>query len=336
MTNAVRDYLKNGLQPLRIIKEQLILLLQMHRLYLTRIRACLLYLLRKGGVTIVNYIREFMGESIGTFLMVLFGCGSVAVSVLFNAHQSLFQIGIIWGIAISLAIYATRHLSCAHFNPAVTLAMVVSKRMNIKKMPVYLIGQFSGAFFAGILLYLIFAPSIIAFENSHNIIRGTEESMQVAKMFGEYYQIPGGRAVVTMPLAMVAEAIGTFLLVLMIFSLTEGCNVGRPDNNLVPIFIGLTVTSIICLIAPLTQAGLNPARDLAPRMVAWIFGWGAAAFPDQTGGFFFVYVLSPLIGGLVAALLFTLVIEPLMKKPDEQCKCDNNSKTASIITNLIK
>lgn len=70
------------------------------------------------------YKREFAGELIGTFLLVLFGCGSVAVSVLFNAHQGLFQIGMIWGIGVSLAIYVTRHLSCAHLNPAGTLLLV--------------------------------------------------------------------------------------------------------------------------------------------------------------------------------------------------------------------
>jgi len=73
--------------------------------------------------------KEFKGENLGTFLLVLFGCGSVAVSVLFNAHQGLMQIALVWGIGVTLAIYLTRHLSCAHLNPAVTLAMVVSKRM---------------------------------------------------------------------------------------------------------------------------------------------------------------------------------------------------------------
>jgi glycerol uptake facilitator protein len=76
----------------------------------------------KGEIGI-NYKREFIGELLGTFIMVLFGCGSVAVSVLFNTHQGLFQIAIVWGLGVSLAIYATRHLSCAHLNPAVTLAM---------------------------------------------------------------------------------------------------------------------------------------------------------------------------------------------------------------------
>jgi glycerol uptake facilitator protein len=272
----------------------------------------------------MRFKREFMGEFLGTFLLVLFGCGSVAVSVLFNAYNGLIQIALVWGIGVSLAIYATRHLSCAHLNPAVTLAMVTSKRMLIKKMPTYIAAQFLGAFIAGILLYILLAPSITAFENTHNIVRGTAESVKVAKIFGEYYHQPGNKAVVSMPLAMGAEAFGTFLLMLMIFCLTEGCNLGRPDNNLAPVFIGLTITSIICLIGPLTQAGLNPARDFGPRLVAWIFGWGDAAFPDQRGGFFLVYILAPIVGGQISALLFTWILEPLMNKPNEGCSCHND------------
>ena len=140
-------------------------------------------------------------------------------------------------------------------------------------------------------------------------------------MFGEYYPAPGCNAVVSMPLAIATEAFGTFLLTLMIFALTEGCNVGRPDNTLAPIFIGLTVTSIICLIAPLTQAGLNPARDLGPRLVAWLMGWGNAAFPDHAGGFFFVYVMGPLIGGIAASVFFVRILEPVMKNQSGQCDC---------------
>lgn len=256
-----------------------------------------------------------------------------------NAHHGLFQVALIWGIGVILAIYTTRHLSCAHLNPAVTLAMVASKRMRLKALPVYMIAQFLGAFLAGLILYVLFAPTIVRFESTHNIIRGTELSVQVAKMFGQYYQQTGSPAVVSMPLATGAEAFGTFLLVPMIFTLTEGCNLGRPDNNLAPIFIGLTVTSIIALIAPLTQAGLNPARDLGPRLVAWIFGWGAAAFPDQIGGFFFVYILSPLIGGLAAAYVFTLILEPNMNERYDQCGCamdTSNSAVSSTAKQTIK
>jgi len=270
--------------------------------------------------------KEFIGESLGTFMLVLFGCGSVAVSVLFAAYQGLMQIAIAWGLGVTLAIYLTRHLSCAHLNPAVTIAMVLGNRMSLKKLPVDLVAQFVGAFLAGLVLYVLFSPSITAYEGVHHIIRGGAESVQTAKMFGEYYVNAGSTAVVSMPLAIGAEAFGTFLLLLMIFALTEGCNIGRPDDAQAPLFIGLTVSSIICLIAPLTQAGLNPARDFGPRMVAWITGWGGAAFPDQSGGFFFVYILGPIVGGMLASIFFVKVLEPAMKRHSVQCDCTNEKQ----------
>ncbi len=271
----------------------------------------------------MRYSKEFIGETLGTFILVLFGCGSIAVTVLFNAYQGLMQIALAWGIGVTLAIYLTRHLSCAHLNPAVTLAMWIGKRMAIRRVPAYLAGQFTGAILAGLVIYLLFGPSISSFENTHNIVRSSVESIQTAKMFGEYYAAPGSLAIVSMPLAMIAEVLGTFLLLLMIFALTEGCNVGRPNDSMAPMFIGLTVTSIIGLISPLTQAGLNPARDFGPRLVAWLFGWDNAAFPDQSGGFFFVYILAPIIGGMLASLFFVYLIEPAMKRKSISCCCDD-------------
>ena len=272
----------------------------------------------------MRYSKEFIGETLGTFLLVLFGCGSVAVSVLFDAYHGIMQIAMAWGIGVTLAIYLTRHLSCAHLNPAVSIAMVIGKRMSVKKLPVYLVAQITGAVLAGIAVYLLFSPSIAAFESIHHITRGSLESVQTAKIFGEYYQGGGNAAVVSLPLAIGAESFGTFLLLLMIFALTEGCNIGRPNNELTPIFIGLTVSSIICLIAPLTQAGLNPARDFGPRMIAWASGWGSAAFPDNIGGFFYVYILAPIMGGILASLFFVYLLEPAMKKSSVRCECNND------------
>ncbi|MDR2814631.1 MAG: aquaporin family protein [Prevotellaceae bacterium] len=266
-------------------------------------------------------MKEFIGEALGTFVLVLFGCGSVAVAVLFGEYGSIFQIGVVWGMGVTLAIYLTRHLSCAHLNPAVTIAMVLSRRMSVRNVPKYLTAQFLGAFVAGLAVYLLFSPSIAAYESAHGIARGAASSVQTAKMFGEFYPNPGGSAVASMPLAAGAEAFGTFLLCLLIFALTEGCNVGRPSSTMTPVFIGITVTSIICLIAPLTQAGLNPARDFGPRLVAWVMGWGSAAFPDSSGGFFFVYILAPIVGGAVAALFFLHVLEPAMKRVSAPCDC---------------
>ncbi|MBR2161015.1 MAG: aquaporin family protein [Bacteroidaceae bacterium] len=261
-------------------------------------------------------MREFIGESLGTFILTLFGCGSVAVAVLFGEYTSIFQIAIVWGLAVALAIYVTRHLCPAHLNPAVSVSMALGKRMPFGKLPSYLLAQFIGAFLAGGVLLLLFNPSIEAYELAHGIERGTAASVDTARMFGEFYPNPGDALVstVSLPLAIAAEAVGTFVLVLFIFCFTEDCNVGRPDSNIAPLFIGLTVSICITLIAPLTQAGFNPARDFGPRIVAWLAGWGSAAFPDSVGGFFWVYILGPIIGGALATYFFTLVLEPAMRK----------------------
>ncbi|MBQ9173425.1 MAG: aquaporin [Bacteroidales bacterium] len=263
--------------------------------------------------------KELFGEALGTFILTLFGTGSVAVAVLYGEYGSIFQIAIVWGVAVALAIYLTRHLCPAHLNPAVSCAMVAGGRMEGKKLLPYIVSQIAGAFVAGLVIYFLFNPSIVTYEAAKGIVRGTPESVDTARMFGEFYPNPGDASVSTVSiwLAIAAEAFGTFLLVLMIFALTEKTNGGRPSSSSAPLFIGLTVSSCICLIAPLTQAGFNPARDFGPRIVSWIFGWGSAASPDKVGGFFWVYMLGPAVGGVLAALLFTKVIEPMLKENAE-------------------
>lgn len=195
--------------------------------------------------------------------------------------------------------------------------------MEWKKLPGYLLSQVVGAILAGWVLYGLFHASIAHYEALHDIVRGTAASVDTARMFGEFYPNPGDsvNAVVTLPLAMCAEGFGTFLLALFIFALTEDCNVGRPSSDLQPVFIGLTVSSIIFFIAPLTQAGLNPARDCGPRLVAYLTGWGDAALPDAVGGWFWVYMAAPILGAVLAALFFKFVLEPLHAKENKKGNC---------------
>lgn len=271
----------------------------------------------------------FIGECIGTCILVFFGCGSVAVSVLFSSHNGLFQVAAVWGIGVSLAIYATRHMSCAHLNPAVSIAMVAAKRMTPNKLLPYLLGQFSGAFLAAVLLYGLFHGSIAQVEQVSGIIRGEPASLATARIFAEYYPNPDNVEMARVGLinAFFAEGLGTFALVFFIFSLTEGCNVGRPDDTLTPLFIGCTLSIIISIIAPLTMAGLNPARDFSPRLFAYLAGWGHAALPFQNFEFLLVYGAGPVCGALLAAMVFRFMIEPLMlgKQGVQDCACASES-----------
>lgn len=268
-------------------------------------------------------MKEFIGEMMGTFVLTLMGCCSVAVAVLFGEYNSIFQIGLVWGLGVTLAIFLTRNICCAHLNPAVSVAMVLAGRMGARRLPLYIMAQMAGAVLAGLVLYGLFSASIAQYEAVNGIVRGSLASVDTARMFGEFYPNPGDAVVstVSLPLAMCAEGFGTFLLALFIFALTEDCNVGRPSSDLQPVFIGLTVSSIIFFIAPLTQAGLNPARDAGPRLVAYLSGWGDAALPDGVGGWFWVYVLAPVIGSSLAALFFKFVLEPINEKKNRDCGC---------------
>ena len=259
----------------------------------------------------------------GTFVLTLMGCCFVAVAVLFGEYNSIFQIGLVWGLGVTLAIFLTRNICCAHLNPAVSVAMVLAGRMSARRLPLYIMAQMAGAVLAGLVLYGLFSASIAQYETVNGIVRGSLASVDTARMFGEFYPNPGDAVVstVSLPLAMCAEGFGTFLLALFIFALTEDCNVGRPSSDLQPVFIGLTVSSIIFFIAPLTQAGLNPARDAGPRLVAYLSGWGDAALPDEVGGWFWVYVLAPFIGSSLAALFFKFVLEPINEKKNHSCGC---------------
>jgi len=133
-------------------------------------------------------------------------------------------------------------------------------------------------------------------------------------VFGEYFPNPAIFGTTTqafhqVPLvtAMLGEAIGTAFLACFVFSLTEPRN-GEAPRFMAPLFIGLTVSIIISIIAPLTQAGLNPARDFGPRLVAFIFGWGEIAIPGPRNGFFTVYILSPIIGAVFGAGVYQLMV----------------------------
>lgn len=247
-----------------------------------------------------------LGETAGTFILVFFGVGSVMAAVATGAQVGLWQVAVVWAIGVSLAIYTVAVLSGAHINPAITLVAVVYDRMPVFQGLVYVVSQMVGAILAALALYAIFAGAIAEFERSHGLLRGGPGSELSAMMFGEYFPNPAvfgtdekAWRVVSIERAFVAEMIGTALLAFMVGSLTSTRNMFRPHEASVAVVIGVTVAAIISIVAPLTQAGLNPARDLGPRIVAYFLGWGEIAIPGPRNGWLIVYVIAPCVGALI-------------------------------------
>ena len=135
-------------------------------------------------------------------------------------------------------------------------------------------------------------------------------------VFGEYFPNPGGKpltaaARATMPpgRAFTAELVGTAILVLVIFCVTDERNATRPQI-LTAVTIGLTVTLIISLLGPLTMAALNPARDLGPRIFSSLAGWRAVPFTTNGLGWLTVYIIAPIVGGLLGGGIYRVFFRP--------------------------
>src|SRR5471030_672739 len=111
-----------------------------------------------------------VGEFFGTFLLVFFGCGSVAAAVLTGAQVGIFQVAIVWGLGIATAIYLTGALSGAHLNPAVTCALATCGRFPTRHVAGYVVAQLAGAFAAAAVLHAVFAGPLIAYEQAHGIV----------------------------------------------------------------------------------------------------------------------------------------------------------------------
>jgi glycerol uptake facilitator protein len=257
-----------------------------------------------------------LSEFLGTLILVFFGVGAVNAAVLTGAQQGLWQVAVVWGVAIALAIYTTGAVSGAHINPAITVAMAVWRGFPKSKIAPYIVAQVAGAMAGSFILYGLYHGSIFHMEAA-TVMRGMPGSENTAMVFGEYFPNPGTKMpaeTVSVVTAMFAEAIGTAFLACFVFALTEPRNTQTP-RFMVPLFIGLTVAIIISIIAPLTQAGLNPARDFGPRLVSYILGWGSVAIPGPRGGFFTVYILSPIIGALFGAGVYEVMVRRHLPAP---------------------
>lgn len=263
-------------------------------------------------------LRCCIAEVIGTFLLVLFGTGAVASAVLTGALTGLWQVAVVWGFGVTLAIYATATVSGAHLNPAVSLAFAIFRRDDffVARLPCYWASQLVGGVLGGLTILWVFGPFIRRFEAANSLIRGEPGSELSAMVFGEYFPNPAlfgtgpeAHALISPLGAAAVEGLGTAILALMIFALVDRRNASLPVKYMAPFFIGFTVAALISLFAPLTQAGWNPARDFGPRVVAFFAGWGAVAIPGPSNGFW-VYIVGPLVGGPLGAAIYEYLLRP--------------------------
>ncbi len=264
-------------------------------------------------------IREMLAEAAGTFILVLFGCGSIAVSVWLGGPYGLWPIALMFALGVMLGVYAAGHISGGHLNPAVTITMAIFTDFEWGKVPRYILGQLLGAFAAAFVIWLSFNQAAVAFEAAAGLVRGelgSELSMMGYATFAPNPAFAGGNPAAFANVGnlqwFISEAIFTALLLFGIFFLTDQNNSLAPQANLVPVFIGLLVAAIIAFEAPISMTALNPARDMGPRIFAAIAGWGKIAFPGPNGGWW-VTTVSTIVGGIIGGGFYKFLFKPAME-----------------------
>jgi len=249
---------------------------------------------------------EMLAEFAGTLILILFGCGVVAQVVAggIGNHDSIAWA---WGLGVTLGIYVAGRMTGAHLNPAVTIALAAFRGFSWRKVAPYCLAQTLGAFVGALLVRWNYSEVIDKFDPGHTI-----------KSQGIFSTLPGNGA---LPVHMMGgfrdQIIGTAILMLLILAITDLRNTA-PAANLAPLMIGLVVVGIG--MAWGTDAGyaINPARDFGPRLASWVTGYGTA-WRDQWGDlYFWVPIVAPVIGALIGAALYDLLIGRYLPIADEE------------------
>jgi len=247
---------------------------------------------------------QCIAEFMGTGLLIFFGVGCVAALKLAGAVFGQWEISIIWGFGVAMAIYMTAAISGAHLNPAVTLALWLFANFDGRKVVPYIIAQIAGAFCAAALVYGLYYSLFYDFEAAHHMVRGSVESLDLAGIFSTY---PNPH--ISVPQAFLVEVVITAVLMCLILALTDDGN-GIPRGALAPVLIGILIAVIGASMGPLTGFALNPARDFGPKLFAYLAGWGNVAF---TGGrdipYFLVPIFGPIIGAAVGSIGYRVLIK---------------------------
>ncbi len=250
----------------------------------------------------VTKFEEFIAEVIGTCVILLFGAGVVACFVLFNdTTVTKVNINIAWGLAVTFGIYASGRISGAHLNPAVTLALAVTKRFPTNKIPHYILGQFVGAFLGAAIVFFVYRDQFMIFDPN------LENTAGIFCTFPAVYQhgIFSGMA---------DQILGTFLLVFFILATGDAKNT-PVGSNLGPWVVGFLVVAIGMSFGALHGYAINPARDLAPRIFTAIMGFKNNGLTSGNPAWL-VPVIGPIIGGILGAVIYDLTIGKSLKKLD--------------------
>jgi glycerol uptake facilitator protein len=238
---------------------------------------------------------ELLAEFIGTMVLLTFGDGVVAMVQLFGSNVpgevvkgGYTNITLCWGLAVTMGIFLAGRTSGAHLNPAVTLALAVFRGFSWKKVLPYIGVQVAGAFIGAAIVFWNYHPAFL------KVDPGLDHTAGIFTTFPAFPDL--------MSAGLLDQIIGTALLLVMIFAITDERN--QPlAPGLGPILVGLVVVVVGMSFGGMHGYAINPARDFGPRLFTVLAGFRNNGLTDG-GMIWWVPVVGPLAGGVIGAALY--------------------------------
>jgi len=243
-------------------------------------------------------MQAYLGEFIGTMILIILGDGVVAGVLLRNSkaeNSGWIVITFGWAMAVAVAVYCVGQFSGAYINPAVTLAFAAVGQLDWAVVPGYIIAQFLGAFVGAIIVWLAYLPH-------------WPETDDAGLKLGVFCTAP---AIYNTPANVVTEIIGTFVLVFGVSGIIANAGAVGGDaaavigSGINPLLLGLLVLGIGLSLGGPTGYAINPARDLGPRIAHAVLPIAGKGGSDW--GYSWIPVVAPIIGGIIGSVLFTLL-----------------------------
>jgi aquaporin Z len=220
--------------------------------------------------------RRAIAEFIGTFWLVFGGCGAAVLAAAFpNLGIGFLGVALAFGLTVLTGVYAVGHISGGHFNPAVSVGLVVGGRFAVKDLAAYVISQVAGAIAAAWVLFVI-ASGKSGFDLSAGF---------ASNGFGAHS--PGGYGLAA---CLTAEVVLTFMFLVIILGATDE----RAPKGFAGIAIGLGLTLIHLVGIPVTNTSVNPARSTGPAL--FVGGWAVEQL--------WLFWLAPIIGAAIAGIVY--------------------------------
>lgn len=227
-------------------------------------------------------MHKYFAEFVGTFWLVLGGCGSAVLAAAFPEHGIGFLgVALAFGLTVLTMAYAIGHISGCHLNPAVSIGLWAGGRFPAKDLVPYIIAQVVGGIAAGGVLYLI-ATGKAGFDVAGGF---------ASNGYGEHS--PGGYS---LQAALITEVVMTMMFLVIILGSTDK----RAPAGLAPIAIGLGLTLIHLISIPVTNTSVNPARSTGVAL--YVGNWAVAQL--------WLFWVAPIIGGVLGALVYRVIGKP--------------------------